>query len=70
MKSPKQKGDVNTMFERKPITKEQQMSALREAVRLWRMGKYKRAVDLYQRYGITDRQFSQALVGLMHSEDK
>ena len=58
------------MFERKPITKEQQMSALREAVRLWRTGKYKRAVDLYQRYGITDRQFSQALVGSMHSGDK
>ena len=58
------------MFERKSITKEQQMSVLREAVRLWRIGKHKRAVELYKRYGITDRQFSQALVSSMHSEGK
>ena len=58
------------MFKRKPITEEEKLKVLREAVRLWRMGKYKRAEDLYQRYGITDRQFSQALVGSMYSEDK
>ena len=51
------------MFERKPITEEEKLSALREAVRLWRAGKYKRAVELYQRYGITDGEFSRALVG-------
>lgn len=58
------------LFKRKPITREEQIAALKEAVRLWRIGKHQRAVELYKRYGITDRQFSQALVGSMHSEDK
>ena len=51
------------MFKRKPITEEEKFSALREAVRLWQIGKYKRATELYRRYGITDREFSRALVG-------
>lgn len=58
------------MFKRKPITEEEKLSALRESVRLWQMGKYQRATELYRRYGITDREFSRALVTYMHMEDK
>lgn len=50
------------LFQRKPITKEKQISALKQAVKLWNSGKPKRAVELYKRYGITDAQFSKALI--------
>ena len=58
------------MFKRKPITEEEKLKVLREAVRLWRVGKYRRAVELYQIYGITDGEFSRALVTSMPMEDK
>ena len=58
------------MFKQKRITEEEKLKVLREAVRLCKVGKYWRAVELYQRYGITDGEFSRALVTYMHMEDK
>ena len=58
------------LFKKKPVTREEQIAALKEAVRLWNIGKYRRAVELYQRYGYTDQQFSQALVMYNRSVNK
>ena len=60
MKPQKQK-EMSKMFKRKPITREEKIAALKEAVRLWNIGKYSRAVDLYKRYEITDKEFTRAL---------
>ena len=58
------------LFKKKPITREEQIAALKEAVKLWNAGKHRRAVELYQRYGYNDKQFSQALVMYNRSENK
>lgn len=58
------------LFKKKPVTREEQIAALKEAVKLWNAGKHCRAAELYQRYGFTDQQFSQALVMYNRSVNK
>ncbi len=52
------------------ITTEDKELAVRKAVYLWQQGKYQRAVELYKRYGISDKDFSRYMVAGMRQEDK
>lgn len=48
----------------------QKTAALRKAIEWWSVGKYQRAVELYKRYGITDREFARALVGSLRESEE
>lgn len=47
---------------KKPHQIQSKSEALALALRLWNGGHYKKAVELYKKYGITDADFSHALV--------
>lgn len=50
------------LFKKPAITPEEKAAALKQAVRLWLADKYSHAVDLYKRYGISDAEFTQAML--------
>ena len=51
------------------VSTQEKEQAVIKAVYLWRQGKYQRAVELYKRYGISDRDFSRYMVAGMRQED-
>ena len=58
------------LFKRKPITKEERVQAVKAAVAYWNQGNYTRSREICKKYGITDEQFSKALIIIMHGEGK
>ena len=52
------------------VTDEEKEKAVVQAVYLWQQGKYQRAVELYKRYGISDRDFSRYMVAGFKNENK
>lgn len=50
------------------VTDEEKEKAVVQAVYLWQQGKYQRAVELYKRYGISDRDFTRYMVAGLNQE--
>ena len=58
----------NPFFKKEPPTQEEKIAALRVSIKKWNQGEYQSAMKLCKKYGITDREFSHALVASMHGK--
>lgn len=59
----------NTVRESSP-NNSNKIIALRKAVEWWSVGKYQKAVELYKKYGISDREFARALLGSLRESEE
>lgn len=61
---------TNTNMYESEGTTDKKPAAIKKALEWWRAGQYQKAVELYKKYGVSDAEFSRALIGTLRESEE